>query len=199
MRKAILLLSIILMSNAAPAADSQPEEPELCQFNLTGEPAQPVITGPQEVASRTHIVTQDDSPVQVTALDLEGSWISLTHDRYADKLCYRAKLRNYSDQSIRDVRFLAHLVVRSVRGGTGGNLHSRSGGLHPNEETEFVEVCGSGGGGTPGGDDYKLLIYVESVEFDTCTYYPSLRLPHNLGHLPRAISAGKPRAAKRAD
>jgi hypothetical protein len=150
---------------------------ESCSFTVRGEPAQPTVTGPDDIVPLVYVVEQPDSPVEVVSVDLTGMWLSVSHEQHAERDCAKYRIRNRSDRTVQDFEIM--LMLSTVAGAGGGSGTGRSSPLSPGQTVD-VESCGIRGNGSAKDDYVRLLVYVDKVDFEDCHYKPSLRIPRNL-------------------
>jgi len=179
----ILFSSLGLLLIATTLSFAQPQQPpppdlDACAFTVHGEPTRATVTGPGDIVPLVHVVEQPDSPIEVLSVDLTGMWLSVANGELAHNNCARYTLRNRSDRAIERTS-----VELQISPGGSYGVFSPSGGtsLAPGGTTE-IKAC-NGGGHASGvhGDRVRLLVSVRSVEFENCTYLPSLRIPRSLG------------------
>ncbi|MFQ5777441.1 MAG: hypothetical protein ACE5IP_05490 [Terriglobia bacterium] len=178
-----MFLSALGLMGAWLLAREQPEDGQACRFTLSAEPTQPVISGPQDIASRVRVLAQPESPVEITAIDFEGTLLSVHRGTIWKEFCHRAKLRNRSDRLVKDahVDIAIVFVPRGMKGGSSVSLSRRvPQGLAPGQEVEVVNCGGGGGSGSAPHDNFRLLVAVDWVDFAGCRYYPPLHIPHRL-------------------
>ncbi len=174
-----LFVGILLLAGAALLAGHAPDVQSLapCRFTLDDKvPTQPTLTGPEDIVSRVYFVAQPDSPVEILSVKLVGSSLIFQGDHLSQQLRCKVKLRNRSNQPIREIL---------VRVGGGGRFHpSRGQTLAPGQETKFFSACGGLTTGTTRDGPYRILVHVEWVDFSSCRYFPSGALPYSLRHSP---------------
>lgn len=182
MKALLFLLSTLVVAGGLLLAGEEPaEETHACQFALSGEPAEPTITGPDNVVPLVHIIDQPDSPVEIVAIDFEGTRLSIYNEQFSWEPRCKLKIRNRSDRHVEDFHVLIHLHHAGGGVGTGGNLSGRNLiDLAPGQETEFLRVCGGHGGGPAPSNHVRILVGFDRVDLRGCHYRPSMRLPHQL-------------------
>ncbi|MFQ5777440.1 MAG: hypothetical protein ACE5IP_05485 [Terriglobia bacterium] len=119
MKTALSFLSLLLLASALLLAGDKPDDAETCEFTLSGEPTQPTITGPDDIVPRVRILAQPDSPIELLAVDFEGTFLWLRNDEFTWEPRCKIKIRNRSDQLVEDFSVSVHL--HSSGGGVGGS------------------------------------------------------------------------------
>lgn len=177
MKALFFLFSTIVLAGGLLLAGEQPaQETEACQFALSGEPAEPTITGPDNVVPLVHIIAQPDSPIEIVSIDFQGTFLSIVAGNYTWEPRCKATILNRSDQSLYQVDVAVR--VRHPNGGIGGGLGMRNMNLAPGQETE-ITGCGGRGWGHTANNQVRILVNIERVDFESCRYYPSVSLPKN--------------------
>lgn len=186
-REIALLFLGILVFAAIGLAEQSPEDCTACQFSLSlNEPVKPVVTGPEDIVKRVFILPQPDSPVEVTAIDFEGTIISFSYGRLSKKFCHKIKLRNRTDRLIRQAEVTIPIVfVQQSSGGSASGSGARLStaapeGLPPGQEVEVVTCRRGFGTGSAPHDNFRLAVMVDWVEFAGCRYYPAVHIPRQL-------------------
>jgi hypothetical protein len=151
---------------------------EECTFSVQGEPTRPTVTGPDDLVPLVYVVNQPDSPIEVVSVDLEGMWLSVSHEQHTERGCAKYKVRNRSDRPIQ--AFGIEMRVSNMLGAAAGYRGAQSSSpLGPGQTVEFQSCGGGGQGGAP--ENYvRLLVYVGSVNFGDCFCRPSIRIPRSL-------------------
>ena len=186
MKALVSCLSVLFLVSSNTPPVQAPQGADSCHFTVSGEPAKPTISGPQDVTALVHVVEQPDSPVEILAIDFKDSWVSVAHERETEHLRCTMKIRNRSGQRVKALSLA--VIVASASGGPGtgfeGPPGSRGQGwsLAPGQEAD-ITVCGGGGSGGALGNHIRILVYVGRVDWDGCFYVPSKRLPYELGIL----------------
>jgi hypothetical protein len=177
MRILLILLSFSLLMFTLGVARPQQRASESCGFRVQGEPAHPTVTGPDDILPLVYVVEQPDSPIEVVSVDLSGMWLSVANEQHTEQDCASYKVRNRSDRPVQT--FDVRLQVGVLKGGVGFGTHPSSP-LAPGQTIEIESCRGGGRGGAPG-NQVRLLVSVQSVDFGDCFYRPSMRIPHILG------------------
>jgi len=168
----IVIATVAVCLEAIPAYPQESAANSACEFTLR-EPAvkQAAITGADAVKVPIHVVQQPDSPIEILSVDLTGSSFDVQHTndgvyRSSYSTRCKVKIRNRSDRAMRaiEVDINGHGTPPAA--------------LLPGGEME-VECAGSGSSHSKNAP--VLNIYVNRVEFDSCSYEPSARIPHRLG------------------
>jgi hypothetical protein len=81
---------ILLLVLNAPAGTQPPDDRNACGFKVSESATKPSITGPDEVVAMTYVIEQPDSPVEILAIDFKDSFVSVTNERFTEKLRYTA-------------------------------------------------------------------------------------------------------------
>ena len=166
---------LVLMVNFGVARQQQ-NRSQSCGFDVQDEPAQPTITGPDDIVPLVYVVEQPDSPIGIVAVDLQGMELSVSNEQFTENTCAKYEVRNRSNQVI--LAFDIDLLISGGPGGAGHGLHSSSP-LAPGQTVE-IKSCGGGHGGAPR-NHVRVLVSVRSVDVGDCLYRPSLRIPRSLG------------------
>jgi hypothetical protein len=164
----------LLLVTLGSARQQHPDEE--CTFRVQGEPTRPTVTGPGDLVPLVYVVEQPDSPIEIVSVDLEGMWLSVSHEQHTERNCTKYKVRNRSDRPIQ--AFGIELRVSNMHGAGGGHGTQSSSPLGVGETVE-IQSCGGGHGDAP--ENYvRLLVYVGSVNFGDCFCRPSIRVPRSL-------------------
>ena len=188
MRPALTLLPLLLLAGslalAGPqqSAPPQPPDPNVCAFTVHGDPAQPAITGPDNIVPLVYAVEQPDSPLEITAVDLSGMWLAIGNEQHQENSCGTYTVRNRSDRAVHSFDIELSVYTSYGAGGGGGGNSSP---LAPGQSVTIRACNGGGRGGAPG-NRVRLVLSIPLVDFGTCLYQPSLRLPRSLGVWPHA-------------
>jgi hypothetical protein len=168
---------VLLAMSLGTSPQEQLGQGSSCGFSLEGESSRPTISGPDDILPLVYVVEQPDSPVEITSVDLNGTWLSVSGEQYTEKSCVAYRVHNRSN---RDVRALnVQISVNGIGGGSGMGAPSPSQ-LPPGQSAEF-KSCNGGGHGTAPDNHLRLLVSVTSVDFGHCFYRPSARIPRSLG------------------
>ncbi len=176
----LVVFVIVAVAAASPwAAQDKPSSP--CRFTVSsGAVTRPTITGPEEVTSRLIVVDQPGSPVEIVAADLTGTDFHLSGGSYSMTEAWQATVRNRSDQPISAIAVgLALSAVRARESSMGvslqgsGNRMGWKGALMPGGTAVVTLNHGAGSGGARDATDVRLLLSVEQVDFQDCTYRPA--------------------------
>jgi hypothetical protein len=177
---------ISLLALSAPTAIQQAEDRDACRFTVSESTTKPSITGPEDIVAMVHVIEQPDSPIEILAMDFKDSWVSVVHERMTEQLRCTAKIRNRGDQVIRGFDLEMLFYAPSVGGPAGTGFvgrPSRRVNLAPGQEMEF-QGCGGGGSGGAPDNLVRLLVFVSAIDTEGCSYFPSKRVPHQLGVAP---------------
>jgi hypothetical protein len=181
MKPSIVGAAIVLLLALGAALSGQQKSERGCDFNLSGDRVVPNITGPEEVVAIAHVVDQRDSPITIVSADFKDSYVSISNERFTQRLDCTLKVRNQSDRAVRSFQTSTGFI-RDDSGigglsGFGGVPEMPAGrSLMPGEELEFQGCGGTGHGGAPN-NRVRLLVAIESVLLDGCAYMPSRRFP----------------------
>jgi hypothetical protein len=157
-----LLLSfagILLLALSAGTAPLRLVDSNGCRSKFPDPPESTTkvsISGLEDIVAMTHVIEQPDSPVEILAIDLNDSFVSVVNERYTEQLRCTARIHNRSDQPIRGFDLSVH--VSSVGSSTGGgsDLQTRNLNLAPGQEMEIPGCGGRGSGGAPGNHVLRL-------------------------------------------
>jgi hypothetical protein len=175
MRTTLTFLASLLLASNFGAAHQQTDDS--CGFVVQGEPTQPTVKGPDDIAPLVYVVEQPDSPLEVVSVDLEGMWLSISNEQHTEKDCAKYTIRNRSNRPVQGFSVMLRL---STRGGAAGGFGTPSSSpLAAGQMTE-VNSCGVTGTGSAKNNYVRLPVYVEWVEFGNCYYKTSLRIPRSL-------------------
>ena len=158
----------------------QQSQPNACGFTVQASSIKPEVTGPPDLVPLVYVVEQPDSPIEIQSINLDGSWLSVSGDRYSERTCVRYQVRNRSDRAI---QHLALLLAYDGRGGAGA---SNSAPVSAGQTAEVI-ACGIGGfGGTDSTstNPMKILVSVGAITIDDCAFRPSVRVPLSWGVKP---------------
>ena len=180
MRRLLGLSLAILLAFSAGSFAQQQSQPNACKFTVEASSTRPEITGPPDLVPLVYVVEQPDSPIEIQSINLDGSWLSVSGDRYTERTCVHYLVRNRSDRAIQHV---ALLLAYDGRGGAGA---SNSAPISAGQTVEVV-ACGIGGFGGTGSTDtnpMKILISVGAITIEDCAFRPSVRVPLSWGVKP---------------
>jgi hypothetical protein len=175
-----IFLGLLLLMGSLGIGQQQQHDNDACKFSVQGNPVHATVTGPEDIVPLVSVIEQPDSPVEIVSVDLEGMWLSVSGEQHTERACAQYKVHNRSDQSIQRVEI--ELRVGGT-GGAGGYGAVSSSALAPGQTVE-IKGCGGGGHGGAPGNHVRLLVSVHSVDFEGCSYRPSLRIPRSLGVTP---------------
>ena len=176
MKITVTFLGLFLLAVTLSSARQQHPDEE-CTFNVQGEPTRASVTGPEDLVPLAYVVEQPDSPIEIVSVDLEGMWLSVSHERHTERDCAKYKVRNRSDRAIQ--AFGVELRVTNMHGGGGGSGAQSSSPLGPGQTVE-IQSCGVSGHGDAPENYVRLLVDVSSVNFGDCFCRPSMRIPRSL-------------------
>ena len=181
MKALVSCLSVLLLVSGNTPPVQAPQTVDSCHFTVSGELANPTISGPEDITALVHIVEQPDSPVEILAIDFKDSWLSVAHERVTEQLRCTMKIRNRSDKQVKALSLLVIVGPSPSSGqGTGfegfpGRAEGRR--LAPGQEADIIG-CGGGGSGSASGNHIRIFAYVSRVDWDGCLYVPSKRLAY---------------------
>jgi hypothetical protein len=155
----------------------QHSQPNACTFTVQASSSRPEITGPSDVVPLVYVLEQPDSPIEILSINLDGSWLSVSGDRYTERTCVHYQVRNRSDRAIQHVQLL---LAYDGRGGAGAY---NSAPISAGQAGELI-ACGTGGTGSTSTNPMKILISVEAITMADCAFRPSVRIPLSLGVKP---------------
>ena len=75
----------LLLVTLGSARQQHPDEE--CTFRVQGEPTRPTVTGPGDLEPLVYVVEQPDSPIEIVSVDLEGMWLSVSHEQHTERNC----------------------------------------------------------------------------------------------------------------
>ena len=177
MKRISLLTLAFHFTVTLSATAQQPDASEACKFKVSESTTKPAITGPDEIVKLVHIMEQPDSPLEVVALDFTpDGYLSISNEQYASQLRCTVRVRNRSDRTIQ--RASINVGIRHANGGTGSGGQVEA--LVPGQEVE-VRACGGRGSGGAKNNHVRILGGVRRVDFGTCMFVASSRIPKELG------------------
>jgi len=181
MKPSIVGAAIVLLLALGAALSGQQKTESGCDFTLSGVRVAPNITGPEEVVALAHVVDQPDSPIKIVAVDFKDSLVSVSNERFTERLDCTLRVRNQSDRAVRSFETISGLAGGDVGipalSGYGASPDMPAGrSLMPGEELELKGCGGRGDGGAPN-NHVRLLVAIENVSLDGCVYMPSRRFP----------------------
>ena len=175
MRLLLGLSSVLALALCASLFASQQPQTDTCHFTVQGSGARPQISGPPDMVPLVYVVDQPDSPIEIASVNLDGSWLSVTGDRYTERTCVKYQVRNRSD------RMVQHVEMSLGYGNLSKAGVSNSASISPGQTAELIG-CATGGSGGVHRDPMRILISVDRILFDDrCFFRPSVRVPHSLG------------------
>ena len=71
MKTTVSCCGLLLLMVGFAFAQQLKGDRDACGFAVQGEPAQPVIAGPDDIVPLAYVVGQPDSPVEIVAVDLQ--------------------------------------------------------------------------------------------------------------------------------
>jgi hypothetical protein len=129
-------------------------------FVLQGGPAQPTVTGPDDIVPLVYVVEQPDSPIDEVSVDLTGTWLSVSREQPAEQDCAKYRIRNRSDRTVQ--KFEVMLMLSTIAGAGGGSGTVSPSPLAPGQAVD-VESCGVRGNGSAKDDYVRLLVYGDKL------------------------------------
>jgi hypothetical protein len=177
MRLLLGLFCILLLAFAAGSFAQQQTQPSACGFTVQASSTRPGIDGPPDMVPLVYVVDQPDSPIEIQSINLDGSWLSVSGDRYSERTCVHYHVYNRSD------RIVQHVEVLLGYNGLLGAGASNSAAISPGQTAELI-ACAMGGSGNVRANPMKILISVGPIAFDDCAFRPSVRVPLSLGIKP---------------
>ena len=176
MRLLLGLFSALLLAFCASLVANQRPQPNSCQFTIQGTPAQPQISGPPDLVPLVYVIEQPDSPIEIISINLDGSWLSVSGDRYTERTRVKYQVRNRADRVIQRGEVLLGY------GGISGTGAINAASILPGQTAELI--ASTGGTGDVRSNPMKILISVDAIAFDDCAFRPSVRVPLSLGIKP---------------
>ena len=140
-----------------------------CKFNLSASQSRPRVVGPTDIVDRVVFLTQKDSPVEILVADFTGATLDVADAQFEFRDGHKFKIKNRSDRTVYRVDVMGYVVEQT--GGIGAGAVWE--GELPPGGTAVLRVAGGHGGGGAPDDEVKVLVGIESVSFDDCTYWPS--------------------------
>ena len=177
MRRLLGLFCVLLLAFAAGSLARQQSQPNACGFAVQASSTKPEVTGPSELLPLVYVVEQPDSPIEIQSINLDGSWLAVSGDRYTERTCVKYQVRNRSDRVIQHAEVLLGYGTLS----NAGALNSAA--ISPGQAAELI-ACGIGGTGGVRGNPMKIVISVGRIVFDDCFFRPSVRVSLSVGIKP---------------
>jgi hypothetical protein len=174
MRSLLGLFSALVLALCATLFASQQPQIDACHFTVQDSAERPRISGPPDLVPLVYVVDQPDSPLQISSINLDGSWLSVSGEQYTERTCVKYQVRNRSD------RVVQHAVVLLGYGTLSNAGASNSASISPGQTAELA-ACAIGGSGGVRGNPMKILISVGQIDFDDCFLRPSVRVPLSAG------------------
>jgi hypothetical protein len=171
------LFSAFVLAFCTSLFAHQQSQPDVCRFTVQGSAERPHISGPPDLVPLVYVVDQPDSPIEIASINLDGSWLSISGDRYTERTCVKYQVRNRSDRVVQRVE-----VLLGYDGLIGAGT-SNSASISPDQTAELV-ACGFTGNGGLRRNPIEILISVGPIAFDDCAFRPSVRVPLSLGVKP---------------
>lgn len=175
MRRLLGLFCVLLLAFSAGSFAQQHTQPNACGFTVQASSTRPEVTGPPELVPLVYVADQPDSPID--PVDLNGSWLSVSGDRYTERICVHYQVRNRSDRAIQHVA--VELGYSGLSDAGASNLV-----LIPAGQTAESIACRMGGSGNVRTYPMKILISVGPITVEGCAFRPSVRVPLSLGVKP---------------
>jgi hypothetical protein len=116
MRLLLGLFCILLLAFGAGSFAEQQTQPSACGFTVQASSTRPKIDGPPDMVPLVYVIDQPDSPIEIQLINLDGSWLSVSGERYTERTCVHYQVRNRSDRVIQHVELL---LAYNGRGGAG--------------------------------------------------------------------------------
>ncbi len=174
MRRLLGLFCVLLLAFAAGSVAHQQPQPNACGFTVQASSTKPEVTGPPDLVPLVYVVDQPDSPIEIQSINLDGSWLSVSGDRYTERTCAHYQVRNRSDRVIQHFEVLLGYSTLSNAGA------SNYAAISPGQTTELI-ACGIGGTGGVRGNPMRIVISVGRIVFDDCFFRPSVRVSLSAG------------------
>ena len=177
MRRLLGPFCVLLLAFASGSVAHQQPQPNACGFTVQASSTKPEVTGPPDLVPLVYVVDQPDSPIEIQSINLDGSWLSVSGERYTEQTCVKYQVRNRSDRVVQRVQVLLGY------GGLSGASASNSAAISPGQTAQLI-ACPLGGSGDARTNPMKILIYVGPIAFDDCAVRPSVRVPLSWGIKP---------------
>ncbi len=174
MRLLLGLFPLLVVALCASIFAAQQPTADSCRFNVDGGAGRPQISGPPDLVPLVYVIDQPDSPLEISSINLDGSWLSVSGERYTERTCVKYQVRNRSD------RVVQHAVVLLGYGTLSNAGVSNSASISPGQTAELA-ACAFGGSGGVRGNPMKILISIGQIDFDDCFLRPSIRVPLSVG------------------
>lgn len=176
--KTMFLAGILFTCGTVSLDAQQTPAPDACKFTVSDTTTQATITGAEDIVKLVRVMAQPDSPLEILAVDFKPEgFLAISNEQFAEQLRCTARVRNRSDRTIHQATI--SLTLGDTRGsvGTEGGIKM----LPPGQESEF-NLCGGGGGsGGAKGNNVRIVVVVRDIDFGSCTYRVSQRIPKDLG------------------
>src|SRR5882672_1198091 len=176
MRRLLGLFCVPLLAFAAGSFAHQQSQPNACGFTVQASSIKPEVTGPPDLVPLVYVIEQPDSPIEIISINLDGSWLSVSGDRYTERTRVKYQVRNRADRVIQRGEVLLGY------GGISGTGAFNAASILPGQTAELI--ASTGGTGNVRSNPMKILISVDAIAFDDCAFRPSVRVPLSLGIKP---------------
>jgi hypothetical protein len=168
---AVLLALVLFAATPSNAIARQTGQPGFCRFSVVLSPPFWAGRGPQE---RVRVVSQPDSPIAVTSvlfpILLLPRPVALS-PRARIEMPYTLSVTNVSSRFVRSVQLYVQMRTSTGLAAAGPKI-TRA--LGPGEYLHLRRQDSLGDRlATIDLDDVRILVAVESVEFDECVFRPS--------------------------
>ncbi len=167
------LLAIGLTATASTSASGQMRQSGFCRFSVVISPPSPTRWGPEEQWSRVRLVSQPDSPIAVTNLSFPVLWLPHPRPLVSPRVeaPYSMGVMNVSDKFVRSVQLYVQIRTPAALVAVGPKI-TRALGVGQSAWVRRQDALGNSLA-TADFDGVRILVAVESVEFDECIYRPS--------------------------
>jgi hypothetical protein len=167
------LVALLCASWSLGAAEVQLSSRDLaCAFSVTGSPTVATVVGPSEVTSRTEIIHQPDSPIEIVAADFRGMRLTVAEGGSGNAFTFEQvaaiEVRNRSNQGVEGVDL--RVKVGGCQGTSG--LSRWTGSVLPGETTR-IRTAGGGGSGSSNSSPIRVWVWIDRVNFKECIYKPA--------------------------
>lgn len=170
-----VLLALLCAFGIAGAQQTDKEDGHACGFVLTEKGGPPSVKGPEDLVPLVYVVSQPDSPIEITGIDLTGSHFSAMKEEYSWSPCAVYEIRNRSNRTIYGFE-----IMQTLNRPEGGGFGAKGTSSLLAGQAREIKMCGGGSHGRGPGEPPKLVVFVSYVKFEGCTYKPSLRIPRDV-------------------
>ena len=163
----LFALSWLIFSTQTSGMDAPSSEPQVCPFDLLGEPGKPTVVGPSDIVRRVKFLPQATAPLRILRIDFTGSALSISgslkfHDTYA------LEVVNVSNRVITGIHPFVQILTAGGGAMGGGPIVREP--IAPGERRWIRNEGRTRHGTAPAEDDVRIRVSIALAGFDTCTW-----------------------------